>query len=133
MRRTLRNVLLATTVLGLILAAGGMGRADEKKAFKYSDNGYAILDPSHMSIYRLNDERIMVALQECLTVLDANSGKAKPGAAERWEWISGAALWPTDCAGCARAGRSNTCSLRNAEASCTSRRTLVPRRPGSTC
>ena len=93
MSRTLRSCLLFVTVLGLLLLGASGGEADDKKIFRYADNGYANLDPAHASLYRLNDERLIVAMQECLTVLDPKTGKAKAGAAESWSASSDRKTW----------------------------------------
>ncbi|MDJ0523678.1 MAG: ABC transporter substrate-binding protein, partial [Planctomycetota bacterium] len=93
MVRTLRLVLLAAVALALVVAPTSPGQAEDKKVFRYADNGYAQLDPARASLYRLNDERLIVALQECLTVLDPKTGKAKPGAADSWSPSADRKTW----------------------------------------
>ena len=93
MVRTLRFLLLLAVSLSPILAVGSAGQAEEEKVFSYAENGYATLDPAHASLYRLNDERLIVAIQECLTVLDPATGKAKPGAADGWSTSDDRKVW----------------------------------------
>ena len=93
MVRFSRLVLLPFAVLLLALSSGGPGVAAPSSEFNYSENGYAILDPAHASPYRINDERLILAIQECLTVLDAETGKATPGAAESWSPSADGRTW----------------------------------------
>jgi len=91
--RGLRAGLLLGAVVGILFASGGAIQAARPNAIAYGDNGYVILDPAHASLYRLNDERLIVAVLECLTVLDPQTGKAKPGAAERWDTSADGRTW----------------------------------------
>ncbi|MDA1195164.1 MAG: ABC transporter substrate-binding protein [Planctomycetota bacterium] len=85
-----RALLLA---LSLLLLLPTMGAADDEKIFSYSDNGYANLDPANASLYRINDERLIVAMQECLTTLDPENGKARAGAATGWTLAADGRTW----------------------------------------
>ncbi len=91
--RGLRTGFLLAALGGILFASGGVSRAAEPTTFTYGDNGYVILDPAHASLYRKNDERLIVAVLECLTVLDPQTGKAKPGAAESWETSADRRTW----------------------------------------
>lgn len=96
MPRILRHALplTACVLLALVPLAAPSGHAgDEEQTFAYSDNGYANLDPAHASLYRMNDERLILAMQECLTTLDPQTGKARPGAAERWSVGADGRTW----------------------------------------
>lgn len=89
-----RFLRLALPLLALVLLVASSGHAnDDKKTFSYSDNGYVQLDPAHASLYRRNDERLIVALQECLTTLDPATGKARPGAADSWSVAADGRTW----------------------------------------
>jgi ABC-type oligopeptide transport system substrate-binding subunit len=102
MRRRLRlpSAVLAVLLLGLLHGPGA--RAEDSKdagstgsptVFNYSDNGYANLDPAHASLYRTNDERLILGMLECLTTLDPQTGKARPGAASSWESSADRHTW----------------------------------------
>ncbi len=62
----------------------------------YTDNGYAVLDPAHSAPQRMNDERLVLALYEGLTILDPKTGKAVPGTAEAWEVSEDGRTWTFD-------------------------------------
>ena len=59
----------------------------------YADTGYACLDPAHANPYRVNDERLILALFEGLTTLSPETGKAQPGAAESWTSSTDGKTW----------------------------------------
>lgn len=88
MRPTSRCLLLALLCAGWLAQGVAPARSANERAMQYSDNGHPVLDPAAASTLRLNDERLIVSLLDCLTVLDPRTGKAGPGAAERWE-VSG--------------------------------------------
>ena len=64
-----------------------------KTKLNYSATGYAILDPSHYSLYNVNDERLLISVLECLTVIDPASGKPKPAAADSWTQSDDLRTW----------------------------------------
>jgi ABC-type oligopeptide transport system substrate-binding subunit len=82
MRPLVRPFLLATA---LVAVSPQEARPADRKAMEYTDNGHVILDPAYASQTRLNDERLIVSILDCLTVLDPQTGRAGPGAAERWD------------------------------------------------
>lgn len=89
-----RMMRMGLPLLALLLLLAPTGHAsDDKKTFAYSDNGYANLDPAHASLYRINDERLIIAMQECLTTLDPETGKARPGAAASWSVADDGRTW----------------------------------------
>ena len=89
-----RMLRLGLPLLALLLLLAPAGLAsDEATTFAYSDNGYANLDPAHASLYRINDERLIIAIQECLTTLDPETGKARPGAADSWSVADDGRTW----------------------------------------
>ncbi len=88
--------LLLVCIPLLAVALGHAPRSeadDDVSTFSYSDNGYCNLDPAHASLYRINDERLIVAMQECLTTLDPSTGKARAGAAESWSVGADGRTW----------------------------------------
>ncbi len=83
-------------LLGSVLLSGSRIEAKDGSsatALNFSATGYAVLDPSHLSLYRINDERLMHGILECLTVIDPESGKAKPAAAESWTLAADRRTW----------------------------------------
>ena len=86
-------LLLALVLVPSVLPMSAVHANDGRVTFGYSDNGYANLDPAHASQYRSNDERLIIAIQECLTTLDPATGKARPGAAESWSVGSDGRTW----------------------------------------
>ena len=87
--------LLASLLLLLPLLARGVPPADAAPSgtvFDYSERGYVNLDPARCST-RPNDERMILAVFECLTRLDATTGLAVPAAAERWETSADGRTW----------------------------------------
>ncbi len=92
MRHAMRVLVLVLLVV-LAVPGGEPQAGSEKGVLSYSDNGYANLDPAHAAPTRLNDERVVVSILECLTVLDAQTGKAAPGSAERWDVSDDRRTW----------------------------------------
>ena len=93
MPRTLRLALLALACLAIGGLSGASVTADEENLVAYADTGYVILDPAHASLYRINDERLILALFEGLTTLNPETGKAQPGAAESWSSSADGKTW----------------------------------------
>jgi ABC-type oligopeptide transport system substrate-binding subunit len=94
MTRLIPTLFFACAYAALSLVAGGPASGDENvKAVAYGDNGYADLDPAHASLFRVNDERLILALYEGLTTLDPETGKAQPGAAESWTSSADGKTW----------------------------------------
>jgi ABC-type oligopeptide transport system substrate-binding subunit len=85
---------LSALALLLLLAAPGAPSASAAPpvVFDYADRGYVYLDPARCSA-RANDERIILGVFECLTRLDAATGKVAPAAAERWEPAADGRSW----------------------------------------
>ncbi len=80
MRRTPFSLLAS---LALLLLPGTAGSAPKAVILDYAERGYVRLDPMWAS-ERANDERLILAVFECLTRIDAVTGKVAPAAAERW-------------------------------------------------
>ena len=72
--------------------AGARPPAVRKDRLTYADNGYAVLDPARRTGHP-NEERLLRALYDGLTILDAETGKPVPGAAERWVRSEDARTW----------------------------------------
>ena len=94
MPRLLRVLALTSLFVGLcLLTPNGPAQAEEPVSFNYSDNGFPILDPAHASLYRINDERLLLGLFDCLTRLDPETGKAVPAAAESFSVGADGKTW----------------------------------------
>ncbi len=97
MSRSLRLAVLLAATFGILLSSGGPSLADDAaggpKVFAYGETGHVVLDPAKASVSRQNDERLILAVQECLTVLDPKTGKAAPGAATSWTASSDKKTW----------------------------------------
>lgn len=78
--------------LALLLAGGTAASAPKGAIFDYAERGYVRLDPMWAS-ERPNDERLILAVFECLTRLDAVTGKVAPAAAERWTSAADGRSW----------------------------------------
>jgi ABC-type oligopeptide transport system substrate-binding subunit len=88
----MRAVRLVLVALAWALVAGPASSAPDGKALDYADRGYVRLDPRDAST-RANDERLIQAVFECLTRIDAATGNVVPAAAERWALAPDGRSW----------------------------------------
>ncbi|MHC5011329.1 MAG: ABC transporter substrate-binding protein, partial [Planctomycetota bacterium] len=88
----MRRAWLFPLLVSLVVGSGAVtAHGDGEGTFSYADRGYAALDPAR--VRNRNDERLVHALYECLTLLDPRTGEAVPGAAERWEEAADGRSW----------------------------------------
>jgi ABC-type oligopeptide transport system substrate-binding subunit len=96
---SLRLVVVSLSLLGPLLlgpslvgSGGAALSAPKPVAIDYADSGYVRLDPMWAST-RANDERLILAVFEGLTRIDAVTGKVAPAAAESWTSASDGRSW----------------------------------------
>lgn len=89
MSRSLRLLVASLLLLG---AGRTATSAPKGVAIDYADSGYVRLDPMWAST-RANDERLILAVFEGLTRIDAVTGKVAPAAAERWTSATDGRSW----------------------------------------
>lgn len=77
--------------LVLVVALAGSATLAQGGEFSYSESVYADLDPA--GIRSPHDERLVLALFEPLTTIDAETGEVAPGAADRWQVSPDGRTW----------------------------------------